>query len=57
MQPLPFLANPGGHFPPRNPIGNGIGDADPEHWVSREEAERMYMHRNPQAIEFERGTA
>lgn len=44
------------HFPPRNPIGNGIGDADPDHWVSREEAEQTYMHRNPQAVEFERST-
>ena len=45
-----------GHFPPRNPIGNGIGDADPDYWVSREEAEATYMHRNPQAVEFERST-
>ena len=45
-----------GHFPPRNPIGNGIGDADPDYWVSREEAEATYMHRNTQAVEFERST-
>lgn len=41
------------HFSPRNPISGGVGDADPDYWLSRREANETYMAKHPQANEFE----